>query len=58
MPLHFFMADSLFNAFYNPVLMVAAGGLSSLLISPAAFSATGGEEATGAPDPVPTTRVI
>ena len=53
-----FMTDSLFNAFYNPVLMMAAGGLSSLLLSPAAFSATGLEEATGAPDPAPTTRVI
>ena len=55
-----FLADSLFNAFYNPVLMVAAGGLSSLLLSPAAFSATGHEEDAGAVilDPVPATRVI
>jgi hypothetical protein len=54
------MDDSLFNAFYNPVLMMAAGGLSSLLISPSAFSATGQEEAgeTAAPDLVPATRVI
>jgi len=55
-----FMADSLFNAFYNPVLMVAAGGLSSLLLSPAAFSATGPDAAAPAiaPGIVPATRVI
>ena len=53
-----FMADSLFNAFFNPVLMVAAGGLSSLLVSPAAFSATGLEEAIRTADPMPATRVI
>jgi len=55
-----FMADSLFNAFYNPILMVAAGGLSSLLISPSAFSATGHEDGGQSlePDPEPATRVI
>ena len=54
------MADSLFNAFYNPILMVAAGGLSSLLISPSAFSATGHEDGGQSlePDPEPATRVI
>jgi hypothetical protein len=54
------MADSLFNAFYNPVLMMAAGGLSSLLISPSAFSATGVDDAapTAAPGLMPATRVI
>ena len=55
-----FMADSLFNAFYNPLLMIAAGGLSSLLISPAAFSATGVDDAAQlvAVDLVRATRVI
>lgn len=55
-----FMADSLFNAFYNPVLMMAAGGLASLLISPAAFSATGNEGSARAvpADLAPATRVI
>ena len=54
------MADSLFNAFYNPVLMVAAGGLSSLLISPIAFSETGHENVVHAlkPEALPATRVI
>ena len=55
-----FMADSLFNAFYNPVLMVAAGGLSSLLMSPAAFASTGtDDDLTALPaHPAQTTRVI
>ena len=55
-----FMADSLFNAFYNPILMMAAGGLSSLLISPAAFSPTGRDESdqAAAPELMPATRVI
>ena len=55
-----FMADSLFNAFYNPVLMVAVGGLSSLLMSPAAFASTGAaEDLTALPEhSLPATRVI
>jgi hypothetical protein len=55
-----FMADSLFNAFFNPVLLVAAGGLSSLLLSPSAFFATSAEQglAVAEADPMPVTRVI
>ena len=55
-----FMADSLFNAFFNPVLMVASGGLSSLLMSPAAFASTGTDESPAAlsAQSLPATRVI
>lgn len=55
-----FMADSLFNAFYNPVLMVAAGGLASILISPSAFASIGQDSDDGSEDEatIPATRVI
>ena len=55
-----FMADSLFNAFYNPVLMVAAGGLSSILQAPQAFASTGAAEDLPAlpAHSLPATRVI
>ncbi len=55
-----FMADNLLNAMYNPIMMVAAGGLSSLILAKGAMKPT----PTGSPAlPVPAlkqpaTRVI
>ena len=55
-----YMADSLFNSFYNPVLMVASGGLTSLLLTPA-LRQVDGEADSVQEEPaalVPATRVI
>jgi hypothetical protein len=54
------MIDNMFNAMGNPVLIVAAGGLLTLVLSPSAFSATRRDENIKANSLilVPTTRTI
>lgn len=55
-----FMADNLLNAMYNPVMMLAAGGLSSLVLSRARMPdpSRGADPVQAAADQTPATRVI